>query len=78
MFARFMVQALSGLASVIRFSFPNVALGLYFLAYAIIKLTSAGIDRTRYLRKGVYFFPDATGSLQIEVLVLARTGMSRN
>jgi hypothetical protein len=78
MFARLMIEGLSGLASVIRFSFPNVALGLYFLAYAIIKLTSAGIDGTRYLRKGVYFFPNVTGSLQMEILVPRRAGMSLN
>jgi hypothetical protein len=73
-----MVQGLSGLASLIRFSFPNVALGLYFLAYVIIKLTSVTIDRTRYLRKGVYFFPDVTGRSQMEMIVFAHAGLSRN
>jgi len=78
MVASLMVQGLSGLASLIRYTFPNVALVLYLLAYAIIKLTSAGIDGTRYLRKGVYFFPDVKGSLQMEILVLTRAGMSLN
>jgi hypothetical protein len=76
--ARLMVQGLSDLASVIRFSFPNVALALYFLAYAIIKLTAVGIEGTRYLRKGVYFFPDVMGSSQMEILVFGRANFSRN
>jgi hypothetical protein len=76
--ARLMVEGLSSLASVIRFSFPNAALALYFLAYAIIRFTAVGVEGTRYLRKGVYFFPDVMGSSQMEILVFGRAGFSRN
>jgi hypothetical protein len=75
---RFIVQGLSTIAYYIRFSFPNVSLALFLLAYSIIKLTYVSIDRTRYLRTGVYFFPDAIPLSEIGVLVFSRACFSRN
>jgi hypothetical protein len=39
MLARLSIRAFSGLASVIRFVFPNVALVLYALSFGIFRLT---------------------------------------
>lgn len=75
---RFLVQGLSTIAYYIRFSFPNVSFALFLLAYSIIKLTYISIDGTRYLRTGVYFFPDVIPLSEMEVLVFSRASFSRN
>ena len=75
---RFLVQGLSTTAYYIRFSFPNVSFALFLLAYSILKLTYVSIDATRYLRTGVYFFPDVTPLSEMEVLVFSRTCFPRN
>jgi len=74
----FPVQALSTIAYYIRFSFPNVSFALSLLAYSIMKLTYVSIDRTRYLRTSVYFFPDVTPFSEMGVLVSSRASSSRN
>ena len=75
---KFLVQGLSTVAYYVRFSFPNVSLALFLLAYSIIKLTYVSIDATRYLRTGVYFFPDVKPLSEMEVLVFSRACFSRN
>ena len=74
----FIVQGISTVAYYIRFSFPNVSLALFLLAYSIIKLTYVSIDRTRYLRTGVYFFPDIILLSEMEVPVFSRACFSRS
>jgi hypothetical protein len=75
---RFLVQGLSTVAYYIRFSFPNVSLALFLLAYSILKFTYVSIDATRNMRTGVYFFPDAIPLSEMKVLVFSRACFSRN